>query len=295
MKGNSLVIADYLSRYPQTEEHDTDDISFVITRSQTKQTPQPAPTPTVTTSTVVRPTAVSNDTETQPRRRGRPPRQRTQSQETAVADLRQQTVPQPRPPDFTKPIFTIPKPTTREPKQTERLVDTVTDRTVTPNTATNSNNNKTVIETHNDIPRHMTRPTQKLDIDTSLIVAKHMPNQKQLSEMLRKIQSKVLKNYHLPYDKREVARLQSQCPNFKDVYSYITEGLLPPNKAAAKRVMLIAEEYIVVDRILFKLVLKDDEQCLKLAVPQVLVPFVISLHHDNLLACHQGIVSLSNN
>ena len=77
--------------------------------------------------------------------------------------------------------------------------------------------------------------------------------------MSRKIQSKELKNYHLPYDKREVARLQSQCPNFKDVYKYITEGLLPTNRGPARRVMLISEEYIIVDAILFKVVPEDDD------------------------------------
>ena len=48
IKGNSLVIADYLSRYPQTTAHDTDDISFVTTRSQTRQVQPPTPTATIT-------------------------------------------------------------------------------------------------------------------------------------------------------------------------------------------------------------------------------------------------------
>ena len=115
-------------------------------------------------------------------------------------------------------------------------------------------------------------------------------NRKKLFKWSRKIQSKVFKNYHLPYNKREVARLQAQFPSFNDVYAYITEGLLPPAKSSAQRILILCEEYIIIDQVLLKISGKDGESHIRLAVPQVLVPLIISLHHDNLLACHQGIL-----
>ena len=83
-----------------------------------------------------------------------------------------------------------------------RLVDTVRQTRTEQYTDTTLNNDKTetIHETHTYVPNY---------IDKSVLMAKHMPNQKQLNEMLRNLQAKVLKNYHLPYDKRETKLMQN--------------------------------------------------------------------------------------
>ena len=75
--------------------------------------------------------------------------------------------------------------------------------------------------------------------------------------MLQKLETARLQDMHLPFDKRHLALLQSQCPNFKDIYAYILEGILPAPKLAAKRILSQAEQYITVDKVLFKLPVND--------------------------------------
>ena len=95
VKGKSLVIADYLSRYPSKSQdvRECHDIAFVVTHSQARGTPNAVPncTPAVPCNA---PAVQSAGTVHQPRPRGRPRRDRTCSQDIPVADLQQNT---PRP------------------------------------------------------------------------------------------------------------------------------------------------------------------------------------------------------
>ena len=56
--------------------------------------------------------------------------------------------------------------------------------------------------------------------------------------------------------------------------------------------MCEAENYVMVEGILFRLHVgsKDGQECkVTLAVPESMAARMISLYHDSLLACHQGI------
>ena len=130
-------------------------------------------------------------------------------------------------------------------------------------------------------------------MNTTNIRLRHLPNQHELSESLNMLKTKVLKNYHLPYTKQQIGKLQALCPNFRDVYNFINEGLLPSTKAAAKRIINISDKYVIVDSVLFLLSTRDDIITLKLAVPQSVVPYIMSLYHDSLLACHQGMIRMA--
>jgi hypothetical protein len=149
------------------------------------------------------------------------------------------------------------------------------------------------IETYTDVPNHMTKDHLPLDLDNSKVLIKHLPKQAELEASLKRFKNVVLHNYHLPYPKREIAKLQASCTNFKEIYAYIAEGLLPATKQACKRVLAQAEDFIILDSVLFRLTKKDDDFQLKLAVPQVIVPYILSLYHDSLIACHQGIVKVA--
>ena len=65
---------------------------------------------------------------------------------------------------------------------------------------------------------------------------------------------------------------------------------LPSKKAAMKRVELLAEKYIMLDSLLFKLTNIPGKETALLAIPEICADKIITLYHSNLFAGHQGVI-----
>ena len=131
-----------------------------------------------------------------------------------------------------------------------------------------------------------------LKLDAEEAMTRHLPKQTEIDRLLKKLNQSRIQNLHLPYDKRDLARLQAECPNFKDIYAFISEGILPSPKIAAKRILSQAEHFIIVDQILFRLPANNNHD-LTVAIPQSIVHEILFMYHDSLLACHQGIARVT--
>ena len=77
-------------------------------------------------------------------------------------------------------------------------------------------------------------------------------------------------------------------PYFKDLYLYLTQNKLPCSKNAICKVEALAERYIILDSLLFKLNLEKER--VLLTIPEMCVDQIITLYHTSLFAGHQGIV-----
>ena len=68
--------------------------------------------------------------------------------------------------------------------------------------------------------------------------------------------------------------------------------MLPCKKAAIKRVEILAERYILLDSLLFKLTKIPGKETTLLAIPEMCVDTIITLYHSNLFAGHQGVIKI---
>ena len=57
-----------------------------------------------------------------------------------------------------------------------------------------------------------------------------------------------------------------------------------------RRVELLAEKYIMLDSLLFKLTMIPGKETALLAIPEVCANKIITLYHSNLFAGHQGVI-----
>ena len=87
-------------------------------------------------------------------------------------------------------------------------------------------------------------------INTNNIVQQFLPKQTDIDMILEIIRKKVL---HLPLMIKEIQAGYLSSLYFKDLYLYLAHNRLPSKKAAMKRVELLAENYIMLDSLLFKL------------------------------------------
>ncbi len=149
-------------------------------------------------------------------------------------------------------------------------------------------------DVHEGVPSHHLKSSAPIIIklDKDSILRKHLPKQKEIDAILKLIEKKVLNDYSLPITKVELRDQQKADPIYKRVYEYIQKSYLPANKKAARKIMTMAENYILCDDLLFKLVTKkDDNEDLKLSlvIPDKLVDRVLERYHTNLLSSHIGI------
>ena len=127
-------------------------------------------------------------------------------------------------------------------------------------------------------------------VDTNNIVKRFLPKQTDIDKILEVIERKVLKGTHLPLTIKEIQSGYLSSLYFKDIYIYLAHNRLPSKRVAMQRVELLAEKYIMLDSLLFKLTMIPGKETALLAIPEVCADKIITLYHSNLFAGHQGVI-----
>ena len=90
-------------------------------------------------------------------------------------------------------------------------------------------------------------------INKENLIHKYLPKQTDIDKMLEVVQRKVLKSTHLLVEIKEIQAGYLHSSYFKDIYLYFSQNKLPSAKVAMKRVEALAEKYILLDSLLFKI------------------------------------------
>ena len=99
-----------------------------------------------------------------------------------------------------------------------------------------------------------------------------------------------MKGTHLLLTRKEVQAGYLNSLYFKDIYQYLAQNRLLSKKAAIKRVEILAEKYILLDFLLFKLTNIPGQETALLAIPEMCADKIIILYHSNLFTGHQGVI-----
>ena len=127
-------------------------------------------------------------------------------------------------------------------------------------------------------------------IDTTKLIQKYLLKQTDIDKILDIIKRKVLKGTHLPLTIKEIQAGYLTSPYFKDLYLFLSQNKLPSKRSAIKKVETLAESFVLLDLLIFKLVTTTDKEAAVLAIPEVCVDKIIALYHTSLFAGHQGVV-----
>ena len=95
---------------------------------------------------------------------------------------------------------------------------------------------------------------------------------------------------HLPVTIKEIQAGYLISPYFKDLYLYLTQNKLPSTKTAIHKVEKLAERYILLDSLLFKLITTPEKETVLLAIPELCANKIITLYHSSSFAGHQGVI-----
>ena len=97
-------------------------------------------------------------------------------------------------------------------------------------------------------------------VGTSKIVQKYLPKQTDIDKILDIIKRKVLKGTHLPLTIKEIQAGYLTSPYFKELYRSLAQHKLPSKRSAVCKVETLAERFILLDSLLFKLVTTPDKE-----------------------------------
>ena len=125
-------------------------------------------------------------------------------------------------------------------------------------------------------------------INKGNFVHKYLAKQTDIDKILKIIQRKVLKGTHLPIKIKEVQAGYLCSPYFKDLYLYLSQNKLPSSKLAIRKLETLAEKYVLLDSLLFKI--SSEKETAVLAVPETCADKIITLYHKSLFAGHQGVI-----
>ena len=127
-------------------------------------------------------------------------------------------------------------------------------------------------------------------INRGRLVQKFIPKQADIDKLLKVIQRKVLKGTCLPVAMKEIQAGYLVSPYFKDIHLFLAQNKLPSTKTAIGNVEMLAEKYILLDSMLFKIVTTSEKETAVLAIPEVCTDKIITLYHSSLFAGHQGVI-----
>ena len=188
--------------------------------------------------------------------------------------------PPPRPPDVTDPIDSW-----------KDLLDNDLDRHV--DKEENSQFQEGIIsEIYERLDSSYIQEPQELKdlIDTNKLIQKLLPKQTDIDKILDIIKRKVFKDIHLPLTIKEIQAGYLSSPYFKDLYLFLSQNRLPSKRSSIKKVETLAESFVLLDSLIFKLVTMPDKETAVLAIPEICVDKIIALYHTSLFAGHQGVV-----
>ena len=188
--------------------------------------------------------------------------------------------PPPKPPDITDPL-----------DSQKDLLDNDLDRKV--EIEENSPFQEGIISEIYERPNtsYIQEPQELKDlIDTTKLIQKFLPKQTNIDKILDIIKRKVLKGTHLPLMIKEIQAGYLSSPYFKDLYLFLSQNKLPSKRSAIKKVKTLAESFVLLDSLIFKLVMTPDKEAAVLAIPEICIDKIIALYHTSLFAGHQGVV-----
>ena len=77
---------------------------------------------------------------------------------------------------------------------------------------------------------------------------------------------------------------------FKDIYLYLAQNKLPIAKSAIRKVESLAEKYILLDSLIFKIISTPEKETAVLAILKMCADKMITLYYSSLFTGHQGVI-----
>ena len=179
----------------------------------------------------------------------------------------------------------------------QRMQETITNNLINPDLKTlfDMNSNKEVITSIKEPDSGMLvkqRPILMMP-EKVTIYRCHIPQQVKIDRALTELCSKVIRQLVVNFEMADLIREYDKSAHFKDIYSYIARDKLHGNQQTQRRVLAESANYVVMNKLLFKLEKliegKEWQYHPILVIPEKFETNIFHMYHNRLFACHQGL------
>ena len=179
----------------------------------------------------------------------------------------------------------------------QRMQETITNNLINPDLKTlfDVNSNKEVITSIREPDSGILvkqRPVLMMP-EKVIIYWHHIPQQVEIDRALTELRSKVIRHLVVNFETADLIREYDRSACFKDIYSYIARDKLPGNQQIQWRVLGESANYVVTNKLLFKLEkLKEGKEWQYypvLIIPEKFETNIFHMYHNSLFTCHQGL------
>ena len=109
-----------------------------------------------------------------------------------------------------------------------------------------------------------------------------------IDKILEVIQRKVLRDTHHSMEIKEIQAGYLCSPYFKDLYLYLSQNKLPSLKSAIRKLETLAERYVLLDSLLFRI--SSKKKTAVLAILETCTDKIITLYHKSLFVRHHRVI-----
>ena len=119
------------------------------------------------------------------------------------------------------------------------------------------------------------------------IYRRHIPPQTEIDNALTELCTKVIRQLVVHFETADLIREYDRSTQFKDIYAYIARNKLPGNQQVQRRVLGEAANYVVVNKLLFKLERVKEGKYSKvvplLVIPEKFETNIFHMYHNSLI------------
>ena len=136
-----------------------------------------------------------------------------------------------------------------------------------------------------DSVEHRPRESQPLFKDVQKIRYR-FPKQREIDPLLKIIKNRAISDFNINTTQQELKLEQRKDPQFKDIIQYLACDILPKDKKSARNIINRAEEYSLVDNVLFRVPTQQKSgkpERIQLCIPESLVTQILDCHHTSIL------------
>ena len=128
-------------------------------------------------------------------------------------------------------------------------------------------------------------------IDVGKLNIKDLPKQSKIDPVFKLIQSKILRQIHLPTSFCDLHGAYLNNPHFRDIYLYLLQNKAPKSARKRGQIISMSQDYMLLDNLLFKITKDRITKEVKplLCIPTSKVELLLHYFHSSMMGGHMGI------
>ena len=154
-------------------------------------------------------------------------------------------------------------------------------------------------EEEDNIEEHYREPTDQdfikppplsKHIKLDNLMWRNLPRQRELDKIMEQVETKILRQTHLPTSLKDIKAHYLKSPHFKDLFLMLSMNRAPAERRRFNQINNMLDNFFLLDGLLFRYQKdKADNHKVQLCIPTSMVDLILHWFHSSIIGAHMGI------